>query len=119
MSTRSWHTLSIIVLAQFAGTLLWFAGNAVLANMPVAWGVGIAELSAVTTAVQVDFILGTFVFALFAFADRYSRRNVFVCSALFGSISTAVLLVLPRSFSTMIVSRFAAGFSWRASIPSA
>ena len=107
---RPWYILPVIVLAQFAGTSLWFAGNAVLADLPSAWGVGTSQVSAVTTAVQVGFIAGTLVFALLAFADRYSPRDVFMCSALLGAMSTAALLVLPPSFITMMVSRFATGF---------
>ena len=60
----------MLVLAQFAGTSLWFAGNAVLADLQAQWGLAAGAVSLITSSVQLGFIAGTLVFALLALADR-------------------------------------------------
>ncbi|RYF76036.1 MAG: MFS transporter, partial [Cytophagaceae bacterium] len=49
--------LLVIVLAQFAGTSLWLAGNAILPNLQPL--LGITALGGwITSAVQLGFMLG-------------------------------------------------------------
>ena len=79
--TRPPWILPAIVLSQFAGTSLWFAGNAVLGDLQAAGGSHRAALGYATSAVQLGFIVGTLVFAFFAISDRVSPRIVFfLCS---------------------------------------
>ena len=77
MSKVPHHILPVIVIAQFTGTSLWFAGNAVVDDL-------IAELNLlemfvgfITMAVQSGFIIGTLVFAFVNLADRISPVKVF------------------------------------------
>ena len=56
---RPRHILPVIVFAQFAGTSLWFSGNAVLTDLQQALGLGANALAGVTSAVQLGFIAGT------------------------------------------------------------
>lgn len=51
--------LPVIVFSQFAGTSLWFAGNAIIADLQVAMNVGIDDTGIVTSAIQLGFITGT------------------------------------------------------------
>ena len=71
MSERPGRILPVIILSQFAGTALWFAGNAVLGDLQQQWGLGAEALGYVTSAVQAGFIAGTLVFAFFAIADLF------------------------------------------------
>ncbi len=54
--------LPIIVVSQFAGTSLWFAGNAIIADLQTAMNVGIDDTGIVTSAIQLGFITGTLFF---------------------------------------------------------
>ncbi|HSH43718.1 MAG TPA: hypothetical protein VK973_16475, partial [Arenicellales bacterium] len=76
MSQRKPWILPVIILSQFSGTSLWFAGNAVLEDLQREWGLGAASLGYMTSAVQFGFVAGTLIFAFFAISDRHSPRNV-------------------------------------------
>ncbi|GAB4469426.1 MAG: MFS transporter [Burkholderiaceae bacterium] len=102
--------LPTIVLAQFAGTALWFAINAVMPDLQRAWGLPAAAVGTLTSAVQLGFIAGTLVFALLTIADRYSPRLVFLLCALAGSGCNAAAAGLDRDFDVLLTLRFATGF---------
>lgn len=105
--------LPVIVLSQFAGTSLWFAGNALLPDLERRLALGEQALAAVTSAVQLGFIAGTLVFALLNIADRHSPRAVFLGSALAGAAANALLLVLPHlhsAYAPLLALRFVTGF---------
>lgn len=75
--------LLVIVLAQFFCTSVWFTGNAILPLMIDLGKIPASFLPHITSSVQLGFIVGTFVFALMAIADRISPSIVFfVCSLL-------------------------------------
>ncbi len=66
------HILPILVLAQFFGTSPWFAVNAVMPDLQRELGWANAAVGALTSSLQLGFIVGTLVFALLAIADRFS-----------------------------------------------
>ena len=82
------HVLPIIVLAQFAGTSLWFAVNAVMPDLQIQMGWPVSDVGRLTSALQLGFIAGTLVFAVLAIADRFSSRRVFLICSLAGSMCT-------------------------------
>jgi predicted MFS family arabinose efflux permease len=110
MTKRPRRILPVIVLSQFAGTSLWFAGNAVLADLQSAWGLAPSALGHVTSAVQLGFIAGTLVFAVLAIADLFSPRLVFLACALLGAAANALLLAVEPGLSSLLLLRFATGF---------
>lgn len=82
------HVLPVLVLAQFAGTSLWFAVNAVMPDLQREHGWSATLVGELTSALQLGFIAGTLVFALLSVADRYPPRLVFLCCALAGAACT-------------------------------
>ena len=110
MAARPRRILPVIIASQFAGTSLWFAGNAVLADLQRQWGLAPEALGYITSAVQLGFIAGTLVFAFFALADLFSPRIVFFLCAAAGAIANAAILLLEESFAALLVLRFATGF---------
>ena len=87
MIKRPPWTLPVIVFAQFAGTSIWFSGNAVLAELMQRWSSPSPMAGWITSAVQLGFIAGTLVFAIFAVSDRFSPRRVFLLCAVAGALS--------------------------------
>jgi MFS family permease len=108
--SRPRRILPVIIVSQFAGTSLWFAGNAILGDLEQHWGAGAGALGYVTSAVQLGFIAGTLAFAFFAIADRYSPRNVFFVCSLAGAASNLGLYVTATHFGGVLALRFATGF---------
>lgn len=102
--------LPVILASQFAGTSLWFAGNAVMPDLERRAGLSAEALSDITTAVQLGFIVGTLVFAFLAIADRFSPRRVFLVSALLGAAANAATYLAGASYWPLLGLRFAAGF---------
>ncbi len=104
------HVLPVLVLAQFAGTSLWFAVNAVMPDLQRELGWPTAALGTLTSALQLGFILGTLVFALLAVADRFAPRLVFLVCALAGAGCTVMAWAMVRHYDALMAWRFATGF---------
>ncbi len=110
MADRPARILPVIVFSQFAGTALWFAGNAVLADLQSAYGLPDAALGWLTSAVQLGFIAGTLVFAYFALADAFSPRRIFLVCALAGAAANLGMLAAGGDLGVLLPVRFATGF---------
>ena len=110
MNGRPARILPVIILSQFAGTSLWFAGNAVLGDVQQQWGLAPDALGYVTSAVQGGFIAGTLVFAFFALADLFSPRLVFFACSLLGALCNAATGMLAEGVLSLVALRFCTGF---------
>ena len=110
MLTDPKRILPILVLAQFAGTSLWFAVNAVMPDLQQQMGWPASAVGRLTSALQLGFIVGTLVFALLAIADRFSARRVFLFCALAGALCTLGALMRIASFTELLLWRAATGF---------
>jgi DHA1 family inner membrane transport protein len=110
MPTAPRHVLPVLVLAQFAGTSLWFAVNAVMPDLQRELGWAAEAVGRLTSALQLGFILGTLVFALLAVADRFSPRRVFLLCSLAGALCTVGAWWMVREFSALLWWRAATGF---------
>ena len=109
MRPRPPRILPVIVASQFAGTSLWFAGNAVLDELRAQRGLPADALGYLTSSVQLGFIAGTLVFAFLAISDRHSPRIVFFVCSLLGALSNAAL-VWSEGLAAVFGWRFATGF---------
>jgi len=102
--------LPVIVLAQFAGTSLWFVGNAVLPELKQTLGLSQYAVSNVTSAVMLGFIAGTLIFAFFSLADRYSPVKLFFICSLLGALSNAAVAWIATDATSLFSLRFITGF---------
>jgi MFS family permease len=109
MTRISKSVLPVIVLAQFAGTSLWFVGNAVLPELKLELGLSQYALSLVTSAVMFGFIAGTLFFAFFSLADRYSPVRLFFISSLWGALFNVVVIWLAPDSVSLFILRFLTG----------
>ncbi len=103
------HILPVIVLAQFAGTSLWFAGNAVVDDLIRELNLLEMFVGFITMAVQSGFIIGTLVFAFLNIADRFSPVKVFLFCALAGSVCN-LTTIWSASFTQVMFARLFTGF---------
>jgi MFS family permease len=107
LSSRS--ALILIVIAQFLGTSLWFAGNVATPDFEIMLGTS-GLVSWITSAVQLGFILGTFLYAFGSIADRYSPSSVFFYSAVLAAAFNVLLTILPVGLGSVLGLRFLVGF---------
>lgn len=104
------HILPVIILSQFAGTSLWFAGNAIVGELKDEFQFGSQLLGLVTSSVQLGFITGTLCFAFFAISDMFSPRKLFFVSAFLGAVSNGMLVLISGKMGLLILFRFMTGF---------
>lgn len=104
------HILPVLVFAQFAGTSLWFAGNAITPELQVVFRLAEGALGNLVSAVQLGFISGTLVFAFLSLADRFSPARVFFFSALAGALFNISLIWLAGGLGSLLTFRFLTGF---------
>lgn len=104
------HILLTIVLSQFLCTSLWFAGNAVLGGLIEDFHLSEGVLGHMTAAVQVGFITGTLLFAVFSVADRWPPSMIFLVCALGGALVNASCMGAWNTLPSLLMSRFLVGF---------
>jgi MFS family permease len=102
--------LPAIIASQFAGTSLWFAGNAVLPDLQRDLALRPDALGNITAAVQFGFIAGTLIFALLAISDRYSPRGIFLWCSVLGAAANAGTAFAGSDVWYLAAARFATGF---------
>lgn len=104
------YILPIIVISQFAGTSLWFVGNAVLPELKAALHLNQYAVSNVTSAVMFGFIAGTLIFAFFSLSDRFSPVKLFFICSLLGAITNSSVAWLAKDAASLYALRFLTGF---------
>ena len=106
--------LFVIVFAQFAGTSLWFAGNAILPDLEPLLRQTNGTIPALngwlTSAVQIGFISGTLIYALLALPDRFPTTRVFLVSVTLAALANIGWLAVSLRAETVLASRFLTGF---------
>lgn len=108
-STPPHRVLPLIIAAQFLGTSLWFVGNAVADEVAAQWPQVDGAVGWLTSSVQLGFIAGTLLYAVFALADRFEAHRVFFVSSLLAAAANASTLIAPESISWFLAGRFATG----------
>ena len=104
------YILPVIVVSQFAGTSLWFAGNGVLQDLISHFRLPETAVGTLTGAVQFGFITGTLIFAITALSDRWSGRALFLACALLGALANLGMVFWARGLISIAAFRFATGF---------
>ncbi len=100
----------MIVVSQFAGTSIWFSGNAVLGELMRTLPSAPPLSGWITGAVQLGFIVGTLVFAILSIADRHSPRWVFLLCAAAGALSNLLTAAAATHLASLLALRFVTGF---------
>lgn len=101
---------SAIIIAQFFGTSLWFAGNAILPQLQQLYHWPVSSLGHLTTAVQVGFIACTLCIALTGLADKISPSLLFFISCSAGAVCNGLAIVQIDSYPFVLVTRALTGF---------
>ena len=109
MRSNSIVVFAILLVSQFCGTSLWFAGNAILPQLQSmnAWEAN--SLGYLTSSVQLGFIVGTLLVAVLGITDKVSPSKVFFVSSLLAAMSNVLVAAAISSFEVVLISRFMTG----------
>lgn len=102
---RKNYLLPVIIFSQFAGTSLWFAGNAIIDQINSS-----NDHAAVTSVVQFGFIAGTLVFAFLTIADTFQSSRVFFVSACVAALANLLIIPFGKESFGLTSLRFITGF---------
>jgi MFS family permease len=103
------RALFIVCLAVLLAAATWFSGTAALPALRREWGLGAAAGAWLTIAVQLGFITGTLLYAVFNVADVFNPRRVFLVSALLGATFNMAFAWLAHGLVLAVVFRFLTG----------
>ena len=103
--------IATIVLAQLFGASLWFSANSAADDLTRAWDLAPGDLGWLTNAVQLGFIVGTLVFALWGLADRFAASRIFAVCATVGALSNAAFAWWARDIASGLPWRFMVGLA--------
>jgi len=103
--------IAVIVAGELFGTSLWFSANAVADALQRAWGISVLDIGHLTSAVQLGFISGTFIFAFSGLADRFSASRIFAVCAVLGAIANAAFAWASDGLSSALAYRFITGLA--------
>ncbi len=109
VEAQKWHTLLLLALAEFLGMAVWFSASAVVPALTDAWDLTTGGQAWLTMSVQIGFVVGALVSAVFNLADRFPARWFFTGSALAAGIVTALIGLLANSLGTALILRFGTG----------
>ncbi|MAG36679.1 MAG: MFS transporter [Dehalococcoidia bacterium] len=108
-SQTQWRNLGLLALAEVLGMSLWFSASAVSPALQDAWGLSVASAAWLTMAVQIGFVVGTFLSGVLNLPDIVSSRRLFVVSAFLGAAANAGFAVMATGLPSGIALRFLTG----------
>jgi MFS family permease len=112
-----WQTILLLALAEFFAMSLWFSASAVTPALTEAWNLNPGGVAWLTMSVQIGFVVGAFLSALFNVADVWTPRFVFAAGAVLGAVANSLIAVAAPGLAVAIVLRFITGFALAAVYP--
>lgn len=104
-----WLILGVLSLAELLAMSLWFTASAIAPHLEEIWGLSGSQGAALTTAVQIGFVVGTGVAAILNLSDLIPARPYFAVSALLAALANLALLWAP-GYGVALLLRFLTGF---------
>ena len=105
------RALWLVSLAVFLASSTWFSGTAAAPALRRLWTLSDVQAAWLTISVQLGFIAGTFLYAVFNVADIFRPRRVFFLSAVAGALFNAGFALLASGFSVAVLFRFLTGLT--------
>lgn len=108
-TTQTRYIFYLIVVAQFCGTSVWFAGNAIIPQLQQTAQWPATATAWVTSSTLIGFIAGTLLFAFVGLTDKNSPSKLFFVCSVLAALSNLAALIDLNSFAVMISSRVLVG----------
>ncbi|MCZ7911532.1 MFS transporter [Agrobacterium leguminum] len=104
-----WGALTLILAAQVSAMSVWFSSSAAIANIKLEQSISSMDEALLTSAVQIGFVVGTIVSALFSLSDRLDPRRLFSGCALVAALATLCLVFISPTGTLVVSLRFLTG----------
>src|SRR5256886_8523431 len=104
-----WRTLALLAIAELLGMSLWFSGSAVVPSLIREWRLSETAAGWLTLSVQIGFVAGTLLSALFNLPDIISPRHLFTLTAISGAIANAAFGLFAHEIGGGVAMRFLTG----------
>lgn len=108
MGSRS-RSLVLIIAAQVLALSVWFAGTAALPALMASAEIGRFAQAALTSSVQIGFVIGALASAGLGLADRFDARRVFAAGAILAALANLLAVGTEPGSAAMIGLRGLAG----------
>lgn len=109
MPNTKTFSITLLIIAEMAGMILWFSTAAVLPDMAREVQISSARQAWMSSGVSVGFVVGALFIALMGIADRFDPRRVFFVSATIAAIANLTLLIAPLGGNSAIALRIITG----------
>ena len=103
--------LALLATGELLAMGLWFSASAVVPQLTDEWKLDASLKSWVTMSVQIGFVTGALLSALFNIPDRISSRVLFAVCALAGACFNATIALTDTGVSGALILRFLTGVS--------
>ena len=107
--TLRWRMLALLSLAELLGMSLWFSGSAVVPALRHEWNLTDSAAGWLTIAVQLGFVAGTLLSAIFNLSDILRARDLFAICAVAGAATNAAFGLFAKDPVSATVLRFLTG----------
>ena len=110
MNSDSRRALILLSTAELLAMSLWFTGTAALPQLAQAWNAGYGLTAWLTISVQLGFVTGALVAAVFNLPDVFRADKIFVVSSLAATAANALFAwVAAEHVAAALVLRFLTG----------
>ena len=104
LATSKRASIAIIAVCQVAAMAVWFSASAVAPALAAEFHLSHFAQAALTSGVQVGFVIGCLVSAFLGLPDRVDPRRLFAASAALAALANAGLLVVdPASIAAPLL----------------
>jgi MFS family permease len=103
------RALAVVSVAVLLASGTWFSGTAAIPALRREWVLSDAQSAWLTIGVQLGFISGTLLYAVFNVSDLFNARRVFLVSALAGAAFNAGFAWLAHGLPAAVAFRFLTG----------
>jgi MFS family permease len=108
---RKWRNLTLLAVAELLAMAMWFAASTVGPQLTAEWGLNGGQQAWLTVSVQLGFVVGALLSAVFNLADRVDSRHLFAASASVGALLNAAIAQAHLGIPEMLALRVLTGIT--------
>jgi len=103
------RNLALLALVVLLAKTVWFSASAVVPQLVGEWGLSAGQQAWMTMTVQIGFVVGALLSAVFNLADRFPAEKLLAGSALAAAVANGAIPLLDAGPGPTLALRFATG----------